>query len=273
MLLPLVGGGAFLLVSGTFNTFQFYPWDFFFTRAHHGAAWVAMGGLVVHVAAKWATTRSVVGGRSPAAADLVGRPTPSDRRRFLGGVAAASGALTLATVGQTVRPLRAVSVLAPRDPAAGPQGLPVNKTARAARVTPELTGADYRLRVTGRVGRPLELTLAELAALPQRTATLPIACVEGWSASGTWSGVPLRELLARADAEPDVDVVVESLQTGGLYRRSVVSATHAADPDTLLALTLGGQRLHPDHGYPVRLIGPNRPGVMQTKWVTEVRVG
>ena len=53
---------------------------------------------------------------------------------------------------------------------------------------------------------------------------------------------------------------------------SKVSATHAADPDTLLALTLNGQALAPDHGYPVRLIGPNRPGVMQTKWVTEVQV-
>lgn len=285
MLLPLVGGGAFLLVSGTFNTFQFYPWEFFFTRAHYGVAWITMGGLVVHVTAKAALTRSAVRGRaggdtepsdaarSEPAGELVGAPARSDRRWFLGGVAAASGALTLATAGQTVGPLRGVSVLAPRDPAVGPQGIPVNKTARSARVTPDLTVDDtYRLRVTGRVGRPLELTRAELAALPQRSATLPIACVEGWSASATWQGVPLRDLLALAEAAPDAEVGLESLQSGGLYRRSVVSATHAADPDTLLALTLNGQALHPDHGYPVRLIGPNRPGVMQTKWVTEVQV-
>lgn len=276
MLLPLVGGGAFLLISGTFNTFQFYPWDFFFTRAHYGVAWIAMGGLVVHVAAKAALTRSTVRGRAGAddepRGELVGQPSRGDRRWFLGGVAAASGALTLATVGQTIRPLRGVSVLAPRDPAVGPQGIPVNKTARAARVTPELTGDAYRLRVTGRVGRPLELTLAELAALPQRSAALPIACVEGWSASATWQGVPLRDLLALADAAPDAEIHLDSLQTGGLFRRSVVSAAHAADRDTLLALTLNGQVLHPDHGYPVRLIGPNRPGVMQTKWVTEIEV-
>lgn len=284
MLLPLVGGGAFLLVSGTFNTFQFYPWEFFFTRAHYGVAWVTMGGLLVHVAAKAASTRSVLGGRrrddggaaselaGEPVGELVGRPSRRDRRWFLGGVAAASGALTLATVGQTIRPLRAVSVLAPRDPAVGPQGIPINKTARAARVTPDLTGDAYRLRVTGRVGRPLELSLADLAGLPQRTATLPIACVEGWSASATWQGVPLRDLLFLADAAPGAEVHLDSLQTGGLYRRSVVSATHSADPDTLLALTLNGQALDPDHGYPVRLIGPNRPGVMQTKWVTEVQV-
>ena len=40
-----------------------------------------------------------------------------------------------------------------------------------------------------------------------------------------------------------------------------------ADADTLLALRLNGEPLHLDHGFPVRLIGPNRPGVMQTKWV------
>ena len=36
--------------------------------------------------------------------------------------------------------------------------------------------------------------------------------------------------------------------------------------------TLDGEPLALDHGYPVRLIGPNRPGVLQTKWVTRLVV-
>jgi len=40
----------------------------------------------------------------------------------------------------------------------------------------------------------------------------------------------------------------------------------------MLALELNGAPLHIDHGFPVRLIGPNRPGVQQTKWVTSVVV-
>ena len=44
------------------------------------------------------------------------------------------------------------------------------------------------------------------------------------------------------------------------------------DPDSLLALTLGGDPLHPDHGYPCRIIAPARPGVLQTKWVHELEV-
>jgi DMSO/TMAO reductase YedYZ molybdopterin-dependent catalytic subunit len=52
----------------------------------------------------------------------------------------------------------------------------------------------------------------------------------------------------------------------------VLSPAHAGDGDTLLALFLDGEPLHLDHGFPVRLIGPNRPGVLQTKWVSELRV-
>jgi DMSO/TMAO reductase YedYZ molybdopterin-dependent catalytic subunit len=47
---------------------------------------------------------------------------------------------------------------------------------------------------------------------------------------------------------------------------------HARDPLTLLALRLNGEELSPDHGYPVRLIAPNRPGVLQTKWVGQLEV-
>jgi DMSO/TMAO reductase YedYZ molybdopterin-dependent catalytic subunit len=51
-----------------------------------------------------------------------------------------------------------------------------------------------------------------------------------------------------------------------------VNRSHALDPDTLLAMDLNGEPLHLDHGYPVRLIAPNNPGVMQTKWVGRVIV-
>ena len=61
--------------------------------------------------------------------------------------------------------------------------------------------------------------------------------------------------------------MVESLQAGGRYRTSVLDPAHVHDPLTLLALRLHDEPLHLDHGYPCRLIAPNRPGVLQTKWV------
>jgi DMSO/TMAO reductase YedYZ molybdopterin-dependent catalytic subunit len=121
--------------------------------------------------------------------------------------------------------------------------------------------------VTGKVKRDLDLTLDDLRSLPQHDADLPIACVEGWSAAGRWRGVRVRDLLDRAGADEDAEVRVESLQQRSLYSSSVLNRLHARDSLTLLALELNGEPLHPDHGRPVRLIGPNRPGVQQTKWV------
>lgn len=264
-LLPLVGGALFLLVSGTANVAGWYPWSFFFPRAHFWTAWVTVGALVVHVGAKAGATRDALR-RVPDDPALV-RATAADRRSFLGGVAVASGALVVATVGGTVTSLGGVSVLAQRRPGVGPQGVPVNKTAIGARVVDLAHDPHFRLVVDGAVARPLELSLSDLRARPQREATLPVACVEGWSASARWRGVPVLDLLALAGADGRVDVDVESLQPTGLYRASVLNHEQAADPDTLLALELDGEPLHVDHGYPVRLIGPNRPGVAQTKWV------
>jgi DMSO/TMAO reductase YedYZ molybdopterin-dependent catalytic subunit len=70
----------------------------------------------------------------------------------------------------------------------------------------------------------------------------------------------------------DAQVLVESLQRGSRYAASVLAPPHARDPLTLLALRLGGEPLALDHGYPARLIAPNRPGVLQTKWVAALTV-
>ena len=112
----------------------------------------------------------------------------------------------------------------------------------------------------------------QLRALPQHEAVLPIACVEGWSATGTWSGVPVRDILALVGGSSGSTVTVRSMQARGAWRQSSLPANFARHPDTLLALTLAGEPLDPDHGYPCRLIAPARPGVLQTKWVHEIEV-
>lgn len=118
----------------------------------------------------------------------------------------------------------------------------------------------------------MSLTLDQLRALPSNDAVLPIACVEGWSFSAPWTGVRIRDLLAMAGAEPDRTILLESLEPRGAYRTSTLNPEQAADRDTLLATLLDGETLALDHGYPCRLIAPNRPGVLQTKWVSKVVV-
>jgi DMSO/TMAO reductase YedYZ molybdopterin-dependent catalytic subunit len=274
-LVPLVFGSLFLLVTGVTNIDQWYPWPFLFTLAHYWAAWITMGALLIHVAAVIGVARAALarGERpTPAAADTVA-PVPAgpSRRQFLGAVAAASTLLTVVTVGQTVSPLRRLALLAPRRPDVGPQGFPVNRSAVEAGVTAAAEAPGYRVAVEGAVARPLDLSVADLAALGVHEATLPIACVEGWSASVRWEGVRVRDVLAAAGARPGAGVTVQSLERVG-YGTSTLRDDEAADPDTLLALRCNGEVLHVDHGYPVRLIGPNRPGVQQTKWVTKLVV-
>jgi len=268
-LVPLVGGAVFLLYSGVANVARFYPWPFFFPSAHYWTAWVTIGAMVAHVGAKATLTRDALR-RSPPA-ELAPAPR-ADRRAFLLGVAATSGIVGLTTIGATVGPLSSLAILGQRRPSVGPQGLPVNKTAAGAGVRRLATDPAYRLVVEGAVGNRLELSLDELRALDAREVELPIACVEGWSRSARWTGVPVRVLLATAGAAPGASVLVESLQRGGRYRTSTLNHLHAGDPDTLLAYAIGDEALHLDHGYPLRLIGPNRPGVMQTKWVARLVV-
>ena len=192
-----------------------------------------------------------------------------ERRNFLITVFGTGGLLALLTVGQTASPLERLALLAPRRPSVGPQGFPVNRTAAGVGVLEQARDPDFRLVVEGRVRHPLELSRDELAALPQHTATLPIVCVEGWSTTQTWRGPRVRDLLEMAGAEPDAEVSVHSLQGG---YSAELNMTHAHDRDTLLALEVRGEPLHIDHGSPARLIGPNRPGTMQIKWVNRLVV-
>lgn len=62
--------------------------------------------------------------------------------------------------------------------------------------------ADWRLVVNGMVRTPLSLSLADLKAMPSRTQITRHDCVEGWSAIGKWTGVPLGLVLQKAGLAP-----------------------------------------------------------------------
>jgi hypothetical protein len=292
-LIPLVGGSLFLLFTGVVNIDYWYsPMPFFFPTAHFWAAWLVVGALIVHVGAKATTAAgSIARGPGPTprsrrspASPAAGRPgvgSSSDgdersglsRRGFIGAIFGTAGVLVLTVAGETVAPLMRLAVLAPRNPVIGPQRLPVNQSARQAGVTASAVDPTYRLVVRGRCARPQSFTLADLQAMPQRSAGLPISCVEGWSAGAMWRGISLPHLLGVVGAPSGAAVRVVSLESQHrLYASSEVDSAHAADPDTLLALECNGAPLDLDHGYPLRLIAPDRPGVLQTKWITTVVV-
>jgi hypothetical protein len=269
----LVAGAIFQLASGLANSAQWYPWSFSFRTTHYAVAWITVGALVVHIAVKLPIIRGAL--TSDVEDTTYDRPTatepgPLSRRALLRTTWLAAGVAVLATAGSTVPLLRRVSVLGVRS-GDGPAGIPVNKSAAAARVAPAATSSAYRFTVAYG-GRVVSMDRAELLAMEQTSQTLPIACVEGWSASGTWTGVRVRTLLDLVEAPRGSEVHVISLQESGPYRRTVLQGNFADDDRTLVALALDGEPLALDHGYPARLIAPDRPGVLQTKWVVQLEV-
>ena len=267
----LVSASVFLLVTGLLNSTQWYPWDFSFRRSHYALAWVATGALVLHLAVKLPTIREALGRD----VDDTGLDRPEavvrgglSRRGLLRSPWAAAGLAVLATAGSTVPWLRRVSVLGVRS-GDGPGGVPINRTAAAAGVEESASSPTYRL-VVAHAGTTVSLTREDLLAMPQRSEELPIACVEGWSASAVWTGVRLRDLLDLVDAPRGAEVEVTSLQERGAFRATLLQGNFADDDRTLVALALSGEPLDLDHGYPARLIAPNRPGVLQTKWLSRL---
>ena len=111
----------------------------------------------------------------------------------------------------------------------------------------------------------------DAAGWPNCSQLFAVSLTEGWSADAQWTGVRIADLLALVQAHGG-RARVTSLQTGSAYATSVLDEPHVRDPATLLALRLNGEPLALDHGYPARLIAPNRPGVLQTKWVATISV-
>ncbi|KDA41978.1 sulfite oxidase-like oxidoreductase [Frankia sp. BMG5.23] len=280
-IVPLIAGAIFQLSTGIANIAQWYRFHFFFTVTHYWVAWITIGALVLHIVAKLTVIRANVGRRRHERAHLAAATmatttmagaapgTGGLTRRGLGlATGTAAGVIVATTAGQSVPGLARLDLLAPRRPDIGPQGLPVNRTARAARVTSLARDPGYRLEVVG--PRRVVYTIEELHALRRYSSKLPITCVEGWAADATWHGPRLRDLLDAAMIPADATVRVESLEARGGYRASDVNPSHARDSLTLLATGVNGADLDLDHGYPARLIAPNRPGVLQTKWVHRV---
>ncbi|MER0477955.1 molybdopterin-dependent oxidoreductase [Streptomyces sp. Edi2] len=295
-LLLLVGGALFEFVTGVLNIQLHYIFPGSFYTLHFYGAWVFIGAFLVHIAFRVPVMASALRSRrlrtelrTPAArtesepADDTGLVTPHpaaptmSRRGALGLVGAGSLGLLLVTAGQSIGGiLRGTALLAPRgqEPGRGPNGFQINKTAASVGIRARDIGPEWRLVVRGN-GREQSCTRAQLLALPQHTAALPIACVEGWSTDDQhWSGVRLTDLAALVGLRHGPPgVFVESVQRAGAFRSTHLRDNQVRDARSLLALRVNGADLSPDHGYPARIIVPANPGVHNTKWVTRLTFG
>lgn len=284
-LLLLVGGALFEFTTGILNIQLDYVFPGSFYPLHFYGAWVFFGAFAAHVVLKAPVAlrnlrRMREGGAEDADELVAPRPDPPtvSRRGAFGLVGGGSLLLLVTSAGRSFDgPLRETAVLTPHggpEPGSGPDAFQINKTAAYAGIRPaETTQEAWRLVVTGRSGT-VRLDRAGLLGMPLHGASLPIACVEGWSTSDQWwRGVRLRDLAALVGHEEPVDVFVESLQRRGAFRHGALRADQVADPRSLLALFVNGEELSLDHGYPARIIVPAAPGVLATKWVARLTFG
>jgi DMSO/TMAO reductase YedYZ molybdopterin-dependent catalytic subunit len=137
--------------------------------------------------------------------------------------------------------------------------------------------SDWRLQVAGLVRKPASYSLDELKAMPSRTQITRHDCVEGWSAIGQWTGVPLSHLLQQSGLLPNAryvvfrcaDNLIGSQDASGLYYESIdmIDAFH---PQTIVAYAMNGRTLPIPYGAPLRLRVERQLGYKMAKYVMRI---
>ncbi len=132
--------------------------------------------------------------------------------------------------------------------------------------------SDWKLEVGGLVARPLAMSLTQLRSAPQRTQITRHDCVEGWSAIGEWTGVPLGMILRHAKISSQAQYVVFHCAddfSGTPYYESI-DLIEAMHPQTILAHTMNRQPLSVAHGAPIRLRVERQLGYKHAKYVMKI---
>lgn len=134
---------------------------------------------------------------------------------------------------------------------------------------------DYRLKISGLVEKPLELSLDDLRRLGKKTQITLHHCIQGWSGIAEWGGVPLAVLIEHVRPTAAARVVVfhsfgEGGEGGEFYDNlPLVNARHA---QTLLAYEMNGKPLGTLHGAPLRLRVENQLGFKMVKWIRAIEL-
>jgi len=134
--------------------------------------------------------------------------------------------------------------------------------------------ANWRLAVDGLVQRPRAFLMAQILSMPHRTQITRHDCVEGWSAIGQWTGVPLKLLLDQAGVRDRARYVVFHCADdyGPMRYYESIDLIDAYHPQTILAWALNGQRLPVANGAPLRLRVERMLGYKHAKYVERIEL-
>ena len=131
--------------------------------------------------------------------------------------------------------------------------------------TPQIDLEKWRLRIFGLVETEVELTWKEFEDIPKTVVEAPFHCVTQWSRLGnTWEGLPFTELASLVKPKPEANFVM--VHCYGDYSANLPLYV-LMDGLSLLAHKHDGTLLTPQHGWPLRLVVPQRYGWKSAKWV------
>jgi DMSO/TMAO reductase YedYZ molybdopterin-dependent catalytic subunit len=158
---------------------------------------------------------------------------------------------------------------------------------------PTVDEAGFKLVLTGRVAKEMNVTLQQLRQLPQYTVPAVLECTgngraffsprvagvqwgRGAVGNAEWTGPRVSDVLKLAGADLNAAYITANGADNGLAKtpdfiRSL-AMKKALDPATLLALKMNGEPLPPIHGFPLRLIVPGWDGTSWVKWVTYLSI-
>ena len=201
------------------------------------------------------------------------RGTPVGRRVFLGMVGlGATGIVWGSRLADAFN--RLLAPISARDGTGLTSLLPAAGRFRIYSVVgflPEREAASYRLKVTGLVERPMELSLAELKAMPPTRLVKDFQCVTGWRVPDVpWKGVRLSEVLDSAGVAGGAGAVLFK-SFDGAYTESL-TLEQARRSDVLVAYELEDKAVTRAHGGPVRLYVAPMYGYKSCKWLDEIEV-
>ena len=141
-------------------------------------------------------------------------------------------------------------------------------------VKPRVLLDEWRLDIKGLVQAPFSLTYDQLLDLEAVEQIHTLECISNYVggdliSTALWTGVPLRDLLDRAQVQSGAyDVAFTSVDG---YTDSIPIAK-AMEDRTLVAYLMNGKTVPQDHGYPARMLVPNIYGMKNVKWIRSIEV-
>ncbi len=135
--------------------------------------------------------------------------------------------------------------------------------------------AGWDVMIDGLVTTPMMFSLAAIQEMPARTQITRHDCVEGWSAIGKWTGVPLGDLMRRAQPLPNARYAVfhcADVDDEGISYYESMAVADCYHPQTILAYELNGKPLDIPHGAPLRLRFERQLGYKQAKYVERIEL-